>query len=301
MHVIYIAGCTHGGTTLLHRILGAHPGVVSLGSVKNLPSALVENRPCSCGAPLRECPAWQHAEAALTLETGSGLASLEVDSSDPVTFAEHNRRLFRAVSEATGAQAIVDCSRNPLRLSRLLSVLEGCLSVVHLYRQPEAQVYAWRKRGHAVRGCLQRYNRIHRAHLGLAPPLVTIRISYEAFCTEPEAALVVILQKAGLEFDPTLLARWGEAPTHVLGGNPMLASKGSEIRLDQDWKHRQSVLVTGLARLACGRTYSVLEESADLPRRLVRRTAVDQGPADPGCHRLYWRHRQNDGRQCGDY
>lgn len=57
--IVYIAGCTHGGTTLLYRLLNAHPEVISLGSVNNLAGKVrTRNKKCQCGQPIPSCDFW---------------------------------------------------------------------------------------------------------------------------------------------------------------------------------------------------------------------------------------------------
>jgi len=60
MRVIYIAGTSHSGSTLLDLMLNAHPAIFSAGEVLKLNRQLGINHPrkqnsapCSCGAPAR--------------------------------------------------------------------------------------------------------------------------------------------------------------------------------------------------------------------------------------------------------
>lgn len=54
----YICSSGHSGSTLLDLLLGSHSQVFSLGEVSHLPKNLALNTPCTCGAPVRECPFW---------------------------------------------------------------------------------------------------------------------------------------------------------------------------------------------------------------------------------------------------
>ncbi|MEO8292232.1 MAG: sulfotransferase [Actinomycetota bacterium] len=57
--VVCIGGTGQNGATLLSRMLGAVPGIVAIGEIGRLwDTGLIENRPCSCGVPFRECPFW---------------------------------------------------------------------------------------------------------------------------------------------------------------------------------------------------------------------------------------------------
>ena len=52
MKLIYILGMGHTGSTLLDRVLGAQPGVLSIGELKHL-HRLLDNpeKICACGSP----------------------------------------------------------------------------------------------------------------------------------------------------------------------------------------------------------------------------------------------------------
>jgi hypothetical protein len=70
MRVIYIAGTSHSGSTLLDLMLNAHPAIFSAGEVLKLNRQLginhprKQNAPCSCGAPsLWQCPVWSRVDA----------------------------------------------------------------------------------------------------------------------------------------------------------------------------------------------------------------------------------------------
>jgi len=64
MRVIYIAGTSHSGSTLLDFMLNAHPAIFAGGEVLKLNRqfAVKNNRretyvPCACGSPsLWQCP-----------------------------------------------------------------------------------------------------------------------------------------------------------------------------------------------------------------------------------------------------
>ena len=67
--VVYVAGLSHSGSTLLHMMLASHPRAVGLGEAfKTLapgPSGLARSRSrrCTCGKAMEDCPFWGHAAA----------------------------------------------------------------------------------------------------------------------------------------------------------------------------------------------------------------------------------------------
>ena len=57
--VLFIGGWGRSGSTLLDRVLGHVPGVVSLGEVREIwVRGVIEDRPCGCDRPFSECPFW---------------------------------------------------------------------------------------------------------------------------------------------------------------------------------------------------------------------------------------------------
>ena len=135
--VLYIGGWGRSGSTLLDRVLGQVPGVVSLGEVRELwQRGWVENRPCGCGAPFADCPFWTE----VGRRAFGGWASLDRDEvlrlrysldrpwATPMLLGRRSvgfmgRRaatytsildtLYRALGDVSGAKVIVDSSKLP--------------------------------------------------------------------------------------------------------------------------------------------------------------------------------------------
>lgn len=236
--IAYITGCAHSGTTLLHRVLGAHPEVVSAGGLKHLGAAVCGAKTCSCGASLRRCGFWRAVDEALR-ERGRDLASLDLKARDPRVFADDNRALLGALSSVTGARVIADSSRDPTRLLRLGRVEGVRVVALYLFKDPRAQLSSYRRKGDGLAVGLARYYRHSAATLA-----ATMRteermlLSYERFCSDPAETLHGVLGRLRLDDDEALLGGWGSQPVHALGGNRMLRSASSEITLDASWRTR---------------------------------------------------------------
>ena len=126
MKVIYIAGTSHSGSTLLDLMLNAHPKIMSVGEVVNLHRQLTYKnpkkktyRPCSCGAPsLWACQFWSSINERMLQTIGTSL--LELDLLDHGKSSESDTALFAAISEVSGKDFIVDSSKLPSRLAQLM-------------------------------------------------------------------------------------------------------------------------------------------------------------------------------------
>lgn len=86
MRVIYIAGTSHSGSTLLDLMLNAHPAILSAGEVLKLNRQLgIKNArkgthaQCSCGAPsLWECRFWSGVDRRTRETSGKSLTDLDM-------------------------------------------------------------------------------------------------------------------------------------------------------------------------------------------------------------------------------
>jgi hypothetical protein len=246
--------------------------VTNLGSVKNLTrvAALDSEEGCSCGQKLSQCEFWRSVAQVLHESTGRTLEHLDVNSTDRAVFQSDNRQLFDAVAIASGCSFIVDSSRTAQRL-QMLQVAFGANVVVpvHIYRRPEGQLNSWKRTQKDRRyylGLLLEYYRLHVSRLRACSGAATMRIvSYERLCDAPAETLATILDAVGQTPAPDLLSTWGETPTHVLGGNRMLRTTDSTIRLDDNWKTGLTGWEAALARFGCAPIYSHLQHRADQP------------------------------------
>lgn len=165
---IYVLGTAHSGSTLLGLILGAHSSGVSTGELWAFPHWVRENRPCSCGEPIRQCPFWSRVLDELSrmapwspadlhpldelrppsliwrIGAALGLGGRLVQRSAKV-FGERERLLFTTIAKVAGAKYVVDSSK---RLDRLLKLYHSGaldLKIVHLVRDGRYALDATRR------------------------------------------------------------------------------------------------------------------------------------------------------------
>jgi sulfotransferase family protein len=277
--VIYIGGWGRSGSTLVDRVLGQIPGVISLGEVREVwQRGVVENRPCGCGLPFSECPFWTAVgdaafggwKAIDRREVLHLRYSLDRPWSVPVLaaptraglmrrplrrYAGFLQRLYTAIREVSGAQAVVDSSKLPSHAMILRRVPGVDLSLVHLVRDSRGVAYSWQKhvRNRVTAGepkYLEKYdafsasmrydlyNGLTRLVGRLGVPYLLMR--YEDFVAEPKESIQRILSHAGLS--PTVDLSFVRdhqvslSPNHTVDGNPMRFSVGSiDLRVDDEW------------------------------------------------------------------
>jgi hypothetical protein len=244
MKLIYIAGTSHSGSTLLDLMLNAHPAILSAGEAlklnRQLEAQATRKRsfvPCACGAPtLWECPFWSRVDAKTRETSGKSLSDLDMqDYSVADASVAPNAIVFEAMAAVSGRDVIVDSSKLPKRLSYLLGLKGLEIYPIHLIRDPRGQINAVvRKHGGFLKHIF-RYELVHeqiRRALKSVPHSV---VHYEDLVRDPEATLQSVLAPLGLEFDPRQLA-WAEAEKHEVAGNNIRFDATSKLVLDEAWK-----------------------------------------------------------------
>ena len=250
MRVIYIAGTSHSGSTLLDLMLNAHPAIFASGELLKLNRQLKvkdarkgTHAPCSCGAPsLWECRFWSAVDRRTRETSGKSLVDLDMlDYRDLDGASAPNEMVFKAVSDVSGKSFVVDSSKLPGRLSYLMRLKDLDVYPVHLVREPKGQINSVvRKHGGFLKHIF-RYELIHeqiRRALKSVPHSV---VHYEDLVRDPKSALQSILQPLGLDFDPRQLD-WAEAEKHEVAGNHMRFDARSELVLDESWRQSLSPL-----------------------------------------------------------
>ncbi len=125
--VVFVAGLTHSGSTVLDLLLGRHPRLVGLGEVVPLlrPGSRKLDEPdrsCSCGALLTVCPFWSPAREALREYPDAPLP-------------QRYRVLMDVFGEVFGKDQIpLDSSKSLRALQIVAAVPDLSVRVLHLLR-----------------------------------------------------------------------------------------------------------------------------------------------------------------------
>ena len=282
--IVYITGYGRSGSTLLGNILGEVQGVIHIGELRQIwRSGFDLGDLCGCGQTLSECPVWQ--------QVAGEVAKLDIDS---LTISERSatferalsfRRLpgllwnrrsmvpdarwhatwreatYRALASVTGADLIVDSSKNP-KDAALVSRLNGLPSYfIHLVRDPRAVAYSWQRvkdlpSPQGVSREVIRYTSSTAARAWLLANLGSeavcasvggersMRLRYESFISSPRVVIDAITSLVGSGSLPPSVEQQGTVHLgvhHTVGGNPNRMRKGPiRIRPDDEWRERQS-------------------------------------------------------------
>jgi hypothetical protein len=241
MKVIFVAGTSHSGSTLLDLMLNAHPDLVSVGEIVNLRRQFEFKNSrkrtfskCACGAPsIMQCEFWSAVDRILRRKLDKSLQ--EIDLRSPDKSGDTEIALFGAISEASGKNYIVDSSKNPSRLERLLRIPGLEVHPVHLIRDPKGHICSVKRKYGGFFKHILRYELIHeRIRRSLGFTLHSV-VQYEKLVVEPEETLRTILDPIGLQFHPRQLS-WAEQEKHIVAGNRMRRHQESRLVLDEQWK-----------------------------------------------------------------
>lgn len=245
MRVIYIAGASHSGSTLLAMMLNAHPDIIGVGELFKLNMKLknAENgaqSPCSCGAPsLWQCEFWSQVNQRVQSKTKKSLKDLNIQVyTDFNENCAPNSSVFQAILEVSRKKFVVDSSKDMARMSYLLKMLNTKCYPIVIIRDPKGHISSVKNKYGGFWGHIFRYEHVYEKlsrQLRLLPHSV---VRYEDLVAAPERTLRNVLKPIGLDFDPIQL-NWGKHVNHFVGGNRLrrLRPNNSELVLDERWRH----------------------------------------------------------------
>ena len=144
MRVIYIAGTSHSGSTLLDLMLNAHPAIFASGEVLKLNRQLTIRK--SRKGPMRLAPAARHRcgsarsgppwTGGRSETSGKSLTDLDMlDYRQLDGASAPNAVVFKAMAEVSGKSFVVNSSKLPGRLSYLMRLKD----LEHLSRASRAR------------------------------------------------------------------------------------------------------------------------------------------------------------------
>jgi hypothetical protein len=234
--VVYIAGLSRGGSTILQRYLSTHPGFISVGESHFTLRVLTgEERvdpayPCSCGRTRHECELWG------PLITPFANATLE----------GAHRLLLERFQELHPHEILIDSSKETTALKRFYlpkaHAGEIDLRVILLVRDVRSWASAVRKyRSGGSSFVLEAY-RWMKATLNMLRVLrstgvPTYCLSYESFIFDPAKETEALAQWLGVA-DHFSVDRLAQAATHELFGSPTArlgAGKLHRLVYDDSW------------------------------------------------------------------
>ncbi len=267
--VLFVAGVSHCGSTLLGSLLGQADGAFFAGELAHTARALERDLDCGCGEPLRACPAWREIfiEAFGPDGTRGGPELLRLEHRDErarasVRHALRDRGLLprsealesrleafvatlRAIRAVTGSEVVIDSSKSPAYGRLLASSADVDMRILHLVRDPRATAWSWRKSSElslnpAALGVVWDVWNTTIETLWSRDDQRYLRLRYEDFAHAPRESIGLVLAFAGLAPDAVQFASEHAvelAPTHSTNGNLGRFRSGRvEIVPDRAWE-----------------------------------------------------------------
>lgn len=235
---------------------------------------------CTCGKPFTQCAVWSSILRNLSGKVGFDVAKeplrYAMNIIEPVRYGQAGRhhavlkelylrshgsglaffwdrllrstsekswKLYDAITEETGAEWIVDSSKDQARMMALYHVRPADFKIIVLIRSAEgvlASQLKWgRKPGPSLKRWLRLYNGRIASLLAGIPEDRFLIVSYERFTANPEQERGRIARFLGIETPLPTLSISG-AENHLIAGNPMRYSKEIIIRYDDAWRSRLS-------------------------------------------------------------
>jgi Sulfotransferase family len=285
VRVVYLGGLGRSGSTLAERLLGELPGACPAGELVHIwQRAIAGGERCGCGEPFPDCPFWQKVGstafdgwdkvdtervAALrgTVDRSRFIPLLSAPALQRPSFARaldtyltYYRRVYAAIAEVSGCQAVVDSSKH----ASLAFCLRQCpgidLRVIHIVRDSRAVAYSWTRQVERPEGSGRRRMRTHvpsssalswntqnsALQLLARTGTQTLLVRYEDLANDPGETLRRMAAFAGLPTGATALrflggdgtGRWADLSAgHTVSGNPMRFTTGRiAIRPDETWR-----------------------------------------------------------------
>lgn len=240
--LVFIAGQSHSGSTLLDLVLGAHSRLVGLGEIAEVVRhaerdlGTVLDVPCSCGSRLEACEYW-------------GEVIRRWQATSPRSEAARFEIIFQTFTDVFGDALVpVDSSKYPDCIESLDDQFDLELRAIHIIKDvraftisqidnakqsgaPAPKPFALFKEWHGR-------NEIMKRRLA-ARGIPTLQIGYEELCMNSERIARRICDFLELEFEPQML-ELGASKSHIGFGNRMRAqSTKRAIRYDHRWFSRR--------------------------------------------------------------
>ena len=232
--LIYILASGRSGSTLLDKLVSAHPDINGYGEIGRLPNRL-SNSPqyCGCKKPIEDCDLWRP-------------VLLEILKEDQWSFEKWNNYLLNYLFEKN--DIIVESSGNLERLKNLESKFSDSfdLKIIYLRRNPLGVVYSMSKKKRRADG--KKFSLL-QATLSWAvrnfqmkkyiakSKNSTIQITYDDLCEKPNKVMSEVYSFLGVEKKNINDLNWNDKTHHTYAGNLGLRkSRSNEIRKDEKWK-----------------------------------------------------------------
>lgn len=253
--VIFIAGSSFSGSTLMGLMLGSRPEVVFAGELKDYKRRMQKEAAgseifCSCGGSRGTCPFWStvqdryRSETHLNRAPGFSWPNVVLGFKTLTGIGLRSRRetphgaLVRAVHEEARARNtdvtyVVDSSKSLKNLDAISRSPGVEPYVIHLIRDGMAVAASYRKRGFSTLYGVASWSigniflRLYLRQRGLR----SLRVDYRLLCLGDESTYRALNECLGLDLKPeTVTADIRGTRYHIVSGNGKVRRSASDFQ-----------------------------------------------------------------------
>ena len=240
--LIYVVCKGRSGSTLTALLMSANSRIIGAGEVESFHKRFSKpgHRRCTCGEALDACPFWADVQEGLEARLGERVPKFRVD--DDATFLRNNEAFFASIQDTAPTSILLDKSKKPGRLDRLLTSKKLDITIVHVVRDVRAVAYSFQQRGERKdRTDELRYNFLKNiARWAWLNSWITLRyrrhprylrVRYEDLVADPEKHVRALMAHVGVPFEDSQMD-FGKAEQHAFSGNRMRLQNADGIRPD---------------------------------------------------------------------
>lgn len=259
--LIYLLGAGRSGTTLLATVLNSHSNIQTVGEMHQFAEHLADNRSCSCGETLEDCPFWEKVVSDLEskelnwpqiranqekTENHGQIPRLLCSKTTDADYLKIQETVFKTLSEENPKQVFLDSSKYIGRYLALKKSKTLNLKGIYLVRDLRGVVNSFQKNVQTPKKPLAAI--LYYWLINLFGELVyrtdkkVLKVRYEDFIDNPQLTAEKIYSHIFEdEKHSENLPGEFEMP-HIIGGNRMKKNKTIKFRKDVSWKQKSSRL-----------------------------------------------------------
>lgn len=253
--IVFVAGISFSGSTLIGLLLGSRPNAIFGGELKDYKRRMQSEvrgsgHFCSCGGSRETCPFWSEVQSLYGLDTELSPApgfswqnllmglKLLIGAGLREKRATPHGRLLKAIHEVARRQYpdvryVVDTSKSISNLDAIARMPGIELSVIHLVRNGTSVAGSYKKRGgRALYGMAtwsigNLFIQLYIRRLKLR----AIRVDYRSLCVGDPATYRAINEFLGTDLDVTQAAeRISGTRFHIVSGNGKVRRSASNFQ-----------------------------------------------------------------------
>ncbi len=251
--VIYLAGASFSGSTVLGYILGSSPRVFNAGELKFYSTITgMPGEYCTCGKESGKCPFWKRILAKKLWIVGNAGFFKEMLDYVRARFGSRTEGeeellgliLAQERKSNSRAEYVVDASKSLGRLMALAACPQVDLRVLYIRRDIQGNVGSFVRHGYGFWNGLLRYllnNSLTRLYLGTSN-LKWHPVDYEELCKKPEKTMKSVGRFLGIDYSGYRVDI-RKRDYHVPTGNRAARQSFSDwkgLKYDDSWKRRLS-------------------------------------------------------------